>query len=210
MNEFRQWMSLCEDQSLVDLHESAESPVDMAILRDMLSRAPRHKFEVWALENNADAACLADEDCLLSEFEYWLDQEHSISISDGNVSFWTLTPMVERLIGSNPVILYHYTASTRVRSIRKLGLISGKRSVNRTVAPGVYLTSETGGPAINGYIRNAVQGSRSPNAYGVRLTIKIDLRDLEADEDDADIASGNHQFRVDYIAPSQIIAIDRA
>lgn len=150
------------------------------------------------------------EEGMLWVFQYWLEQEFTISVDNGMVSFYRLDymPDTERLIGDNPILLYHFTSSARLRSIRKDGLLPNKRSTNRRQTDGVFLTSEGDGPAITGYIRNALRGTRA--AYGIRLDIRTFLSDIAPDPDDADIQSGATQFITDYVSPDQIIGVERA
>ena len=196
--------ALCEGSQTL-----CEEAQDDVVLRDMFSRANQNKFRAWAAENGATEDDLSTADGVLHEFAYWLEQEHSVRVENGMVEFWRLdNPSTVRMIGDNPVLLYHFTSSLRVPSIRRDGLVSGRRSVNRTETEGVYLTTETSGPAITGYIRNAVRGSK--RAYGVRIDVRTFLHDIQPDQDDADIRSGATQFVTDYVAPSQIVAIERA
>lgn len=186
-----------------------DDPRDMAILRDILSRANASAVRAWALENNWDESDMDTEDGFLWVFQQWLHDEHSLDVSNGMVEFYRLwNHNTERLIGENPVLLYHFTSSLRVPSIRRDGLTGGRRSVNRRQSEGVYLTTETSGPAISGYIRNALKGSR--RAYGVRLHIRTFMSELAPDPDDEDISSGATQFVTDYVAPQQIVSIERA
>ena len=192
---------------VVELFETnfpEDDPRDVAILQDMLTRADQNKVRQWATQNDWD-----DDEDFMHVFGYWLRDEHGITVSNGMVEFYRLWHRdTERLIGENPVLLYHFTSSARVAAIRKHGLVSGKRSVNRTQTEGVYLTTEASGPAITGYIHNALRGTTK--AYGVRIDVRTYLREVQPDPDDEDISSGATQFITDYVAPSQIIGIERA
>lgn len=196
---------------LVVLREDFDNPQDKAILLDMFSRADRAGLLQWAAENDYSKEELSDEEGLLWVFQQWLHEEYTISIDRGMVEFYRLDYMddTRELIGDNPILLYHFTSSARLRSIRKEGLLPNKRSMNRRQTEGVFLTTESSGPAITGYIRNALQGSRGA-AYGVRLDIRTFLHDIEPDPDDADIQSGSTQFVTEYVAPKQIISVERA
>ncbi len=178
-----------------------------AILADMFTRADHDAMREWAAENGVDD--LSGDDDMLDAFEEWLDMERSVTVRDGMVHFWKLyEPDIAEMIGDNPVLLFHFTSSSRVPSIRRHGLVAGKRSVNRTTTPGVYLTTETDGPAIRGYLHNALRGTKK--AYGVRIDVRTYLSELQPDPDDADIMSGETQFVTDYVAPDQIVAFHRA
>jgi hypothetical protein len=184
-----------------------DDPKNLPLYQDMLTRVDLDEVRTWALANNWDETDLADQ--FLNVFNYWLRDEHSIQVSDGVVEFYRLyNDDTASIIGENPVLLYHYTSSARVPSIRKYGLVGDRRTVNRRQATGVFLTTETSGPAISGYLRNALRGTRK--AYGVRLSIVTTMDNLEPDPDDADITSGATQFMTDHVAPSQIVAVERA
>lgn len=201
MNDMRGLMALME--SVTD----EVSPQDVSILKDMMARAP----EGWLDEvrdNGAEEDCLVDEECLLHEFAMWLRDQHSVEVENGLVTFWTLTRDVEEMIAHHPVKLYHYTSSRNVNSIRRHGLLPDRKSVNYRKTDGVYLTTEYSGPAVNGYIYKALRGNFTRH-WGVRLVIRATLSELEPDPDDADISSGRHQFITDYIAPNQIIDVER-
>ena len=195
----RKFIDIVENVATLD-----DDAADTAILQDMFSRANVEEFRAWALENGAEEEDLADPDLMLHEFSYWLEQERAIRVRNGAVEFWKLDHDCVRLIGDNPVILYHFTAKSRVPSIRQHGLEGNRPSVNRRKSEGVYLTTETSGPAINGYIRNATKG----RGDAVCITVKTTLADLSPDPDDEDIQSGETQFVTAYVAPSQIIEID--
>lgn len=182
-----------------------ESQSDDDLLRDMMSRANMEAASAWMLENGATQDDLEDPESLLGEFAYWLEQERAIRVSDGCVTFYKLWDDTAGLIGDLPIILYHFTAEKNVKSIRQHGIESGRASVNRTSNPGVYLTTETSGKAVDGYIRNASKGGA-----GVCISVKTYLADISPDEDDADIASGETQFVIDHVSPDMIVGIDRA
>lgn len=195
--------------------KEGEEDQSQTVLRDMITRIDRAAFEDWVRDNNDEADdALADPDQTLNELEFYLGDEHSIRIgSSGIVRFWKLTDEVARIIGANPVELYHFTSSPRVPSIKIHGLVADKQSVNGTKTPGVFLTTESSGPAARGYMLNAVNshhGTARDNAYGVMVTVKMYLNELRHDPDDADIQSGEVQFITDHVAPDRIIEIERA
>lgn len=200
----RKWIDLFESEAF----EMPDDSRDDAVYADMMSRANLAEVKAWLLQNGNTEEDLADPDTLAWEFRYWLDQEQGIRVYDGAVTFWRLEGDAERLIGDNPVVLYHFTSSTAAAKIKKEGLVSGMRSVNRASTEGVFLTTEASGPAVRGYLYNALRGK--PNAYGVRIKVLTRLSELEPDPDDAHLSSGRHQFMTDHIAPSQIVYIERA
>ena len=92
----------------------------------------------------------------LGAFRDWLKDQHSIEVRpDGLIEFWTLDRVTARAIGSLPVVLFHYTSSSLTKKIKANGLLSGMESVNDRSEDGVYLTTETSGPAIRGYALRA-------------------------------------------------------
>lgn len=182
--------------------------VKAATLTTLLSRAG-HPFQDWLknlLDDPADLAHVMRNITVKHEYliEYLRD-ELSVSVCDnGLITFWTLSKDIQQLIGDLPVALYHFTSSAVMRSIRTEGLHGERVSVNRRTTSGVYLTTETNGPAVTGYIRNAVAAhGGSP----IKLTVKCYLIDLTPDPDDADISSGQHQFLITSVSPEQIISV---
>jgi hypothetical protein len=198
----RHWINVVESYAFPE-----DDPKNIPLFQDMLTRVDLDEVRTWALANNWDESDLADQ--FLNVFNYWLRDEHSIQVSDGVVEFYRLyNGDTASIIGDNPVLLYHFTSSVRVPSIHKYGLVGDRRTVNRRQTAGVFLTTESSGPAITGYLHNALRGTRK--AYGVRLSVVTTLSDLEPDPDDADITSGATQFMTDHVAPSQIVAVERA
>jgi len=178
---------------------------------DRLPRRSREAFDEW-LEDYLDddeedlAEARGDRDLLLDYFDDWVSDEHSLEIrGDGLIAFWALEPEVEHIIGDLPVVLYHHTATGVWPDIKRRGLIANppqQANPYKNLASGVYLTTETSGPAVAGYQRNAV------DAFGGRplvLEIKTTLDDLRPDPDDADISSGRTQFISQYVSPSDIL-----
>ena len=195
------------------LIEEASISKEEMVLRDMMGRANPAPFEQW-FEANGDEEAKDDPEMMLWEFSYYLKDELTISVDDdGIVSFWELTSEVAKIIGNHPVKLYHFTSNVAADGIRQHGITSGNKSVNRTKTPGVFLTSEYGGPATDGYHRNAVnavKGKARDTAHGVVVTVWMHLNELDADPDDEDISSGRHQFICDHVPADRIISIDRA
>lgn len=159
-------------------------------------------------EPDALADLLKDKNALLSEFEIYLDDSYSVTVRpDGLVHFWRMEPGLDAWIGDLPVALYHFTASGVLRSIKASGLEADRVSVNRTTMPGVYLTTESSGNAIDGYVRNAV---RTHGGRAIRITVLAYLSELQADEDDADIQSGAHQYVMPHVPPERIVSVENA
>ena len=144
---------------------------------------------------------------LLDNLAEYLEDDLSIKVrDDGLIEFWMLTTKAAKIIGDLPVALFHYTSSHVARSIKSDGLEGDRKTVNFRQTEGVYLTSEHGGPAVEGYYRRAVahHGGRP-----VVVTVKCYLSELESDPDDADISSGQHQFMVPYVPPERIVAVSK-
>jgi hypothetical protein len=180
-------------------------PRNKAILLDMLNRANLDDVREWLIDNGTDEEDLADPDLFLWEFAYWLEQERSIEVREGIVWFWRLEHDCSHLIADHPIGLYHYTNNYAAAKIKRDGLVGDQKSVNNRTEEGVYLTTESSGPAVRGYIWNAVRARKG--SHGVCVTVKTFLRDISPDPDDSDIVSGQTQFITDYVAPSQIIGI---
>jgi hypothetical protein len=183
----------------------------VATLTTLLSRAGA-PFQNWLLnllkDDPADLQhALGDPPTKREYLDEYLQDQLSVSVlANGLITFWTLSNHIQRLIGNLPVVLYHFTSSAVMPSIRADGLHGDRKSVNRRQTEGVYLTTETDGPAVNGYIRNALA------AHGgkpVKLLIQCYLTDLAPDPDDEDISSGQHQFIIPAVSPAQIIGVQR-
>ena len=146
-----------------------------------------------------------DERLRLEYLEDYLRDEHSVTVrADGLIEFETLNPKVAGLIGDLPVLVFHHTSDAILPQVRRDGLVAGRNDVNRwgKVAAGVYLTTQTSGPAVKSYHQRAriVHGGE-PVTLGVRAT----LDELCADPDDADIGSGRRQFLMPHVAPERIV-----
>lgn len=148
---------------------------------------------------------LADESSRHDHLADFLDEKHSIRVRpDGLIDFHTADSDTEHAIGDNPVIVYHHTSDALDRRIRKEGLKVGKKAANpyQNSRSGVYLTTESSGPAVGGYIDNAIQThGGNPKTWGVKTT----LRDLIPDPDDADIRSGLTQFYLPHVSPDDLV-----
>ena len=197
----------------IDIVEEAQVSAEVAVLSDMMTRADPKPFEEW-FASNGDEEAKDDPEMMLWEFSYYIKDELSLDVDeDGRISFYGLTRESQKLIGDHPVKLYHFTSNVAAEGIKTHGLTSDNKSVNRTSTPGVYLTSEYGGPATDGYHRNAVnalRGKARDTAYGVVVTVWMYLNELSPDPDDSDISSGRHQFICDHVPPERIVSIDRA
>lgn len=146
-----------------------------------------------------------DEDDL--DKEYFLRVEKGIIVdSNGNVEFDTLDEGQAHLIGNNFVKLYHFTSGKFEKSIREIGLVKGMNKTNPhgNSYSGIYLTTETSGPVIDGYKHHI----RKHGANIIRIEIKMYLSELTPDIDDEDLKSGDTQFIASNISPDRIIDIE--
>lgn len=166
----------------------------------------KEEFDNYIEEEDYD---VSDPDDYLYELESYIYDTYSIRVLDsGLLEFDRLTPMVRKLIGINPVILYHYTSSILLPSIREKGFIAGfhKTNPHANSYAGVYLTTEVTGKAIDGYKLHAY------NKHGgetIRIAIKCYLSELRLDPDDAELASvGDKQFIMNSIPADRIIDIE--
>ena len=152
--------------------------------------------------------CRASRTCMVDSLEEYLEDQLSVGVrKDGLITFWHLDRLTRHIIGDMPVALFHFTASRALRSIRQTGLEGHRDPVNERKTEGVYLTTEQSGPAVEGYIHNAM---RHHGGYGIMLTVKCYLSELHSDEDDADISSGATQFMVHYVPVDRIVSSERA
>lgn len=171
---------------------------------DLYSRIDFDELKKYMIDNNWEL------DDIQNAGEYFLRDEHSISIgSDGIIEFDKLTPDAEYLIGENAVKLYHFTAEKFKKSILKIGLVQGIKKTNpyRNSYSGIYLTTRTSGNEIDSYkyhIRNKHKSDI------IRIDVKMFLDEIEKDEDDLGLASGETQFISDDIPANRIINIENA
>jgi hypothetical protein len=101
---------------------------------------------------------LKDDADRLEMLRDYLNDEHSIRIrEDGLIEFWDLTPEVEKIIGDKPVVVNHYTSDAILKDVSEKGLLPNIHNINRHGAEGdgIYVTTETSGPAVEGYGRAA-------------------------------------------------------
>lgn len=169
------------------------------ILKDIYSRRNDDEFKEHLKNNGIDTPDLY-------EFEFFLNSEKALYIEDDMVSFHDLSDDIEHLIGSNPVILYHFTSSKYRSSIEEDGLVVGKNKTNpdSNSYSGVYLTTATTGAEIDGYKHHI----RQVGGDIILIKLKLYLNEIEPDPDDSDLHSGRTQFITDDIKKERIIDID--
>lgn len=178
------------------------------IYKELLPRVGQ-KYLHWLKQFFADdpddlKQTFADPKRLILYVDEYLEEVFSIKVRrDGLIQFWRMLPGVREIIGDLPVAVFHFTASSVLRSIRRDGLEGDREPVNHRQTDGVYVTTEQDGPAISGYVRRATShhGGRP-----VMITIKAYLDELAPDEDDADIQSGATQFVMDHVPPDRIVS----
>jgi hypothetical protein len=186
---------------------------ELKTLKDIDSRARQSKvFRAWLtdlVQNDTPTAeqILADpeqEELRLDYLRDWMS-DLGLGIEEhGCVTFWKADRLTKALIGDLPVIVYHHTSTRILKKVKREGLRADVKKVNphQNSGAGVYVTTETSGPAVDGY------HSRARNGHGgdeVTLGIRTHLRDLQPDPDDEDIASvGAVQFILPYVPPQDI------
>jgi hypothetical protein len=178
-----------------------------ALLREMMGRAGT-TWQRHLKQAQADAqGDLDSEQAILDEFEYWLESEQGIKVNgDGLVEFNWLDASCKRIIGSLPVELFHYTSSKLLSSIKHQGLQTGlKRTDADSSGAGVYLTTESGGPAVDGY---AGKARARHGGHPIRIRVKAFVHELRQDPDDAHLSGGAAQFVVSSVAPDRILGVD--
>lgn len=194
-----------------DLFKQRRLPrAKLATLQTLLPRVEK-RFRNWLATDYDAAEITAIFKSPMQTGEILADYLHdelSLDVeSNGMITFWTLQVdgiNLRKIIGDLPVALYHFTSSRLVKSIREHGLEGDRPTVNYRQEDGVYLTSETSGPPVEGYMKRAVT---MHGGHPVKLVIKCYLSELMADPDDADINSGQHQFMVGHVPPERIVKV---
>ena len=194
-------------------YDIAQVAVDSArarTLRTIEDRLDASDFKRWLYDlyggDRTDADNATKDASLMLDYVFdYLNEEHQVFVrDDGLIAFSELSDEVARLVGELPVVLYHYTSSALDKTIRDVGLLPGVEDVNRWGKPnqGVYVTTETAGPAVQGYLRRAVRvHGGDEQAY----EIVTRLSELVPDPDDADISSGRKQFVLPRVSPEQVL-----
>lgn len=145
----------------------------------------------------------------LDHLQEFLEDRYGIEVRpDGLISFSVLTGAMRRLVGDRDVVVYHHTSSALDRKVAKMGLRPGGTDGVKKVNPhlnsgaGVYVTTETSGPAVHQYHSMAVrQFGGKPRTYVIRTT----LAELADDPDDQDLSVGKHQYVLPYVQPGDIV-----
>lgn len=185
-------------------------------LRALLAQANQRSFTAYVADVYEDederAEVLADEDDKLELLEQYLEAQCAIGVrDDGLVTFDRMYRTREcntaKTIGDLPVVLYHHTVASALPGIyARGGLVRGidlgQKPTKRDSAAFVFMTTQLGGMAIDGYVSRARQrfGGRH-----VMLEIKTTLAEIEPDPDDADISTGRTQFVTDFVPLSDIV-----
>ena len=185
-----------------------EGKTDLDMINDMFSRCDNKQYMKYISEEDPDLFVVNDK---FDEFEakkYFLKDVYNIEVVDVEeqklVSFYEFTNEINKIIGHNPVLLYHYTSSNLLNSILKNGLITGYKKTNpfSNTYSGVYLTTENSGRVVEGYVRMAV---RKHGGMGIQLYVKKYLNDVHPDPDDADLRSGKFQFITEKVFSKEIL-----
>ena len=211
-NEVLAYLKANPKAKLPDPFVKRRTKPELATYQILLQRSGP-EFVKWMRELYKDEPaelekCRASRTCMVDSLEEYLEDQLSVGVrQDGLITFWHLDRRTRQIIGDMPVALFHFTASRALRSIRQVGLEGGRDPVNDRKTEGVYLTTEQSGPAVEGYIHNAI---RHHGGNGVMLTVKCYLSELYNDEDDADISSGATQFMVPYVPVDRIVSSERA
>jgi hypothetical protein len=182
--------------------------IEKRMINDMFSRCSNKKYLDYISREDPDLFVVDDVFDEDEAREHFLEDMYEIEVTKVEdeylVSFGEFNDEVKNIIGNNPVLLYHYTSSELLKSILDKGLIKGYRRTNSFANSysGVYLTSESGGNCVRGYVNMA---KYQHGGCGIQLYIKKYLKDLVSDPDDADIRSGKYQFITDHVFPNEII-----
>jgi hypothetical protein len=162
----------------------------ISTLRQRLSK----QFKLWSSENEDD------------DFEYFLDSEIGLTIDDDGIIDVNVAidDEIDDLLKGQTIYAYHGTSSSILPQIKQLGLIANHGTdINRHGAPlqGVYLSTTPSGPAMDGYIYNAVQ---SLGGDPIVLKVKVAYDKLTSDENDSDIRAGAYQRVISKVDPKDI------
>ena len=182
--------------------------IEQNMINEMFSRCNQKVYMNWV--SNADIELFTVDD-KFDEYEAkvsFLEEQYGIKVIDVEeqnlVSFDENLPELKKIIGNLPILLYHYTSSNLLNSIKKEGLIKGYKKTNpfTNTYSGVYLTTEVSGNAVSGYVKMAIQ---KHGGRGIQLYIKTYFDKITGDPDDADLRTGRYQFITDYVSPKDII-----
>ena len=182
--------------------------IEKIMVDDMFSRCDKNEFIKYVSRTDPDEFVIND---VYNEFKAkkcYLDDVFDIKVKNIEdnyvVSFWGFSNNIHKIIGNNPVLLYHFTSNNLLNSILKNGLLTGHVKTNpfTNSYSGVYLTTQDAGSVINSYVDTAI---RKHGGKGVQLYIKKNIKDLEPDPDDSDLRNGKYQFITDHVSPREII-----
>ena len=185
-----------------------ENNTEESIINDMFSRVSKNVYMKWMSEADIDLFTVDDKFDELEAKTAFLDEQYEIRVIEVEgqnlISFNEYLPDIKKIVGGYPILLYHYTSSNLLSSVLKEGLIKGYKKTNpfTNTYSGVYLTTETTGNAVKGYIRMAYN---KHGGDGIQLYIKTYFSKIQQDPDDADLKSGRYQFITDYVPPQDII-----
>lgn len=180
------------------------------ILETLLSRTP--DFRSWLVDMIGDKKefdeVWKNRDLVLDYLSDYLRDELSLTVEDdGLILFSSVSKNVDGLLNGLDVGLFHHTSDGIWESIRDRGLIHGDVDTNRhgDTCLGVYLTNETSGPAVDGYLNRAVSiHGGSP----MSILIRAAYDELTPDTNDAEIESGSVQYVVLSVPVERIISIN--
>lgn len=176
---------------------------DNDILKDIYKRVDKSKFSEW-LDAMGEFMEDLSKDQLYDYLNDFLQEEFGFYVRDGVIDMDLLLPEMIRLIGKNPIRLFHFTSSSFLDSIKEKGLVPGfhKTNPHGNSYSGVYLTSDVSSNTITNYKRMATS---KHGGVPIRIDVKVYLDEIIPDADDADISSGDTQFIFKGIIPSDRI-----
>lgn len=194
-----------------EVEDPWHTPAQVAVFDDVLARF-RGAITVHALQSFDEAdldEAMADPPQRNDIVAEWMDDEHGLDVrEDGRFECSWKAPTdrkIARVIGAHPVVMYHHTSSALLPEIAQRGLVaSSKRTDPRSTARhhAVYLTIETSGPAVAGYL---LRTTRTHGGDPVTLEVETFVRELDPDPDDADISAGHRQAVTDSVPPDRIL-----
>lgn len=175
----------------------------------------RRQFDQWLAEyQDGDMQAVHDIMNNEGEFLHYLDEftseyyDFSIREEDGIIVPERITSENRPIIGDLPIAVYHHSTDAIDHLVQMRGLQSSNEPGVDQVNPylnsssGVYVTTEIGGNAVDGYHSNAIT-HHGGNERTWEIITTVDR--LTDDPDDEDLAwSAGRQFILPYVDPSQI------
>jgi hypothetical protein len=155
--------------------------LERAHLGYVYGMSPLQRATLGRLAPRLDMAGAREEDV----HEALADRFGLVVAEDGLIEGNPLTEAAQRLIGDEPVALYHHTSSGLLGEIRTKGLLIGRPTNFFNTQQGVYVSTIANGEPVDVYQRRA---ARVHGGEPLALRVRRRLSELKPDPDDADLA----------------------